>query len=97
MRSAPSLLIPIANLLAISAVAIGIVTVPFGGVWVSIAGAAVFVSLASLRALRLLSRWRNGNRRNWMDAWLVAATYDLARALALVSRASHGLRRRGDA
>jgi hypothetical protein len=52
--------------------------------------------LAALRALRMLRNLRGGGGPlDVVRAWLVAASYDLGRALSLVIRVRHGVRRRG--
>lgn len=97
LRSAPSIVIPIVDLAALllAVVASGLPK-PIG--WRLLIGSlALFLGLAVLRASRMYSRISRGNRRlvDPLQAFVVAATYDLARALALVARAGHNLRRRG--
>jgi glycosyltransferase involved in cell wall biosynthesis len=92
LRALPSLLIPVWNLAALAAVALGLVLWPWaGGVLV----AAAVLALVLTVALRL---WRLLPRRAWvagdlLGAMAVAATYEVARALALVARATHRTRR----
>jgi GT2 family glycosyltransferase len=94
-RSMPSIAIPIANLLALLAVAVGVPTLPFGGaVFVSI-GVAVFGLLTSVRAASLLWQAEPVDRSiaRVTQALIVAAVYNTARSLALVVRSGADARR----
>lgn len=98
LRSAPSVVIPVAYLLALAALVSGLVVLlAGGGVTLAVAGGAVAFGLTTLRALRLSLRRVPGEDHLTIlfRAWPVAATYDVARALALVTRASHDVRRKG--
>lgn len=98
LSSAVGLGVTLMHLLALTAVAIGVVTAAFGGWRVAAAGAAVTLVLILARAVRLLSRGSSsgGSLLRLLQALLVAAAYDWARALALVARVGHDTRRRTD-
>lgn len=97
LRSTPSIAIPILHLLALACTLVGLGVLLAGGspVWM-LAGLLTAVSLPALRAIRMLTRIpvEDGRWRQAPQAWLVASVYDAARALALVMRASHDVRRR---
>lgn len=94
-RSAIGLGLTILHLIALAVVVLGLLAVPVGGLVIAAAGLSVIGLLILLRAARLL---RHGDVRPRLipQALAVAAVYDSARALALVARAGHDLRRRSD-
>jgi len=98
LRSTPSLVIPILNLCALFAFVGGVLTTSIGGARIALIGLVTFVALAMLRTALLIRRTPTGSRgaTTLVQTFAVAATYDLARALALVARAGHGVRRKGD-
>lgn len=84
--SLPSIVIPIVDLAALAAAALGLV------VWsplLIVAAAGAFLGLAGLRAFMLWKRLDRSSLADLGRAFAVASTYDLARALALVSRTPH--------
>jgi len=92
LRALPSLLIPIWNLAALASVVLGLAIWPWaGGLWAVVAVSALMLTVA-LRFWRLLPRraWAAGDL---LGAVAVAATYEVARAMALVARATHRTRR----
>jgi len=95
LRSAPSVAIPIAHLAAAGLTAAGLIRAVLTGnsSWV-IAGLTIAAGLTTFRATRLFVRL-GGRLRDVPRVWLVAAVYDAARALALVARVGHDVRRRG--
>jgi len=95
VRSVASLIIPLYNL---SLLAIAISSIAALPVWpaswkIAATALAVFSFLCILRALRM-DRYANGIR-SLFENLAVAVVYELARALALVSRATHRVRRYG--
>ncbi len=92
-RDLPSLFIPLLDLAALAAIVLGI-AVP-GWRAMASAGAAVFLTLAALRASLLLARLESPMPSDAFRAFAVACTYDAARALALVFRARHRRARAG--
>lgn len=95
-KAALGLLLTLIQLQALAMMVVGLVGFAFGGLWVALGGALLAVMLASARALRLLANVPPGRRRlaDIPQALLVAATYDTARALALVVRVGHDVRRK---
>jgi hypothetical protein len=91
LRGLPSIVIPVAILLLIGGVVIGVVAVAHSA-W--ILGGAVLATLflSSLRAARMLSRIRRYDPITIGRALVVALVYDVSRALALVVRAPHHVR-----
>jgi glycosyltransferase involved in cell wall biosynthesis len=97
IKSAPSVVLPLVQLAALVTGLIGLVWIVLGGSsWLVVTSALVSCGLISLRALRLWTRVPAEDRRpqTAVRAWAVAAVYDLARALALVARADHSVRRK---
>jgi hypothetical protein len=92
----PSAVIPVVDLTAMVAALAGILAAPLGGIRVSLAATAVVMGLASLRAAQMLSRIAAPTLRAMWEVWIVAMVYDLARALALVARAGHRVRREAE-
>ena len=92
LRALPSLLIPIWNLAALALVAVGLVLCPWTGGLLVVAAASALVLTIALRFWRLLPRgaWAAADL---LGAGAVAATYEIARAVALVARATHRTRR----
>ena len=97
VRSLPSIVIPIAILLGLAAVVLGLAFWPFVGWSVATSGAFLVGGLVAARASVLLGRVSEGERsgRTAVEAVLVGGAYDVARAFALVTRPSHDLRRKG--
>ena len=95
-RAAAGICLTIAYLLALGATAVGLLAWPLGGGIIVAAGLATVALLTLLRAGRLLSRMPSSDRngRHVLEAILVAVTYDTARALALVARVGHDVRRK---
>jgi glycosyltransferase involved in cell wall biosynthesis len=96
LRSAPSLVIPIINLAAIVSMIASLVLWRWHLGMLALAGALVVASTSGLRAVRLCLRAPAGTPRleDSVHAIAVATTYEVARALALVAKAGHGVRRK---
>jgi GT2 family glycosyltransferase len=97
-RDLPSVIIPVVMLALLAGAMIALLSTPWTGVYglgVFLASLACCAGLSALRALRMLRRLRGGGPLDIVRAWLVAAAYDLGRALSLVIRVRHGVRRRG--
>ena len=97
LRAMPSVVIPVLNLTALTVAVGGLVAAPWGGVPLVAYSVAMFVGLALFRTGRMLVRLRSLRPKHIAQAFAVAAVYELARCLALVTRAPHALRRRSDA
>jgi hypothetical protein len=91
-RDLPSLFIPIVDLAALAVAIVAGLAWPFVGpsaatiATVAVVTVAIF---AVLRASRIVTRIDRRTPLALLRACLVALTYDVARALALVTRASH--------
>jgi hypothetical protein len=79
--------------MALAGTAIGLVTLTRVGSSIAMASLLIVLAGAAARALRLMSRGRVTPVLA-IQTFAVALTYDLARALALVVRAGHGVRRK---
>lgn len=94
-RAMPSLLVPIANLVAIIGLLVSPLRAPALGGLALGAPALVLGGTIALRSLRIFAALE---RRSLLDPWralAVGATYEIARALALVWRAPHHRASRG--
>jgi glycosyltransferase involved in cell wall biosynthesis len=86
LRNLVSVVIPAIDLACVGLALAGAIA----GSWrMPAAAAALFLGLAALRAGALYRRLTDRRPLDALRALLVACTYDLARALALVGRASH--------
>jgi glycosyltransferase involved in cell wall biosynthesis len=95
-RSAPSVVMPIVNLAAMVVMIAGLALAPWRLGVVALAGAMVVIATSALRAVRLMQRAPAGTPRlvDTAQAVAVAVTYETARALALIAKAGHGIRRK---
>jgi hypothetical protein len=92
LRDVPSLVIPIVDLAAGAVCVAGVLASPLFGTRSLLPAAASLLAiggLAALRALRMASSARLRSPLALGRAFLVAVTYDLARAAALLTRAPH--------
>ena len=88
----PSLMIPIVDLMAgATLIAAGLLSLAFGARVMPIVAANLLIIalLSALRAARIITRANRIGPLTIVQAFLVAVTYDAARATALVTRASH--------
>ncbi len=93
LRAVPSLAIPVFNLAGVALVVTGAVVWPWVGFLPFVAGATMLVGTTLLRTMRLLS---GGPALPAGEVWgtaVIASAYEIARALALVFRATHRTRR----
>jgi len=91
-RELPSLLIPIVQVAALATLTLGVLAIPIVGpdaLIVALVCALLVAALSGLRALRMVIGGRLFNPVAMVQAFIVAATYDMARAIALVGRAPH--------
>jgi hypothetical protein len=93
LRAVPSLAIPVLNLAGVGLVIGGAVVWPWVGPRPSLAGAGILVTTTLLRTARLLAAGPIRSVAEVGGAALVASAYEIARALALVFRATHRTRR----
>ena len=94
LRSLPSVLIPVLDLLALAAVPFGLLAWSAGGGWVVLAAILLLLLFMILRAAVMLRRRDHVGLTTIAQTFLVAGVYDLARAMALIGRTSHDARRR---
>jgi hypothetical protein len=97
LSALPSVTIPVLTLTALAAATGGSLALPWGGWPVVVAGLAAIVALAVPHTVLLVLRTPPSERGvvHAARALLFSVTYNLARALALVGRAGHGVRRTG--
>ena len=88
LRALPSLVVPIIDAICLVLMA----SVAWTGLWVATGAAATFASLTALRAFRM-SAGRRLTISEVAANLVVAAVYDVARAVSLVVRATHRTRR----
>jgi hypothetical protein len=95
LRSLPGTALPVVILLALALILVGLLTWRVHGGFAILVGAAI-LALTTVTRAGVLLRPANGSRglTEALQALVVAAVYDLARALALVSRTGHDARRR---
>jgi GT2 family glycosyltransferase len=93
-RDLPSLVIPVADLVFIGFAIVGLAAVGQGGLRVAAAALTAIWVLAGLRTAVMLKRLGSASLAGAAQAFAVAVTYDVARALAPVWKGSHGARRR---
>jgi len=90
LRELPSVLIPVIDLTCIAAICVA----PWTGLRTVLGSALVIAALVGLRAVRMTRRRPHSSAiTQVIQNVAVAAVYDLARALALVARATHRTRR----
>ena len=92
LRDLPSVVTPVLGLvlgfLAISGV-LAWPVVGFRALGLTAIAVVLFIALASLRAVRMIAHGSLASPLAWLQALIVAMTYDAGRAAALVSRSSH--------
>jgi GT2 family glycosyltransferase len=91
-RDVPSLVVPVVELLgALGLVAAALLWWPAAGwaIRIGLPSAVPFILFPLLRAARMVRSGGLKTSLDWGRAWLVALTYDAARAAALVGRARH--------
>lgn len=89
LRGLPSMVIPVAELAALGLIPLGLASWRLGGFWAAGVGASSVLALAVLRAARIMGSPGAKGPRSAFEAFAVALTYDLGRALALVYTARH--------
>ena len=94
LRELPSVVIPVAELGLIVVASVGIAASPVTGSGIALSAAGALAALIGARAARILRRGHSRSPVGITRAIAVAAVYDLARALALVTRTGHAARSR---
>jgi GT2 family glycosyltransferase len=92
LRALPSALMPVVTLVCGALLVLGPLASPWLGVTVSALGALGLLTIAALKALVVIVRGRLTSPLQWAQGLAVAATYEAARALSLVSAATHRTR-----
>ena len=92
-RDLVSTAVPVVQLVLMVAVLAGAATVSAPGLWTATVGICGFLCATSARAFRMLDRSQHITARLCGQALMVAAVYDLARALSLIRPADHEQRR----
>jgi hypothetical protein len=94
LETAPSVALPVANLFGLAAVLGGVMTWRLGGWRLALCGIVMLVALSFARTIVVLRSKRRRSAADAIRTAVVAAVYDAARALALVSPGGHALRRK---
>ena len=92
LRDVPSVATPIVIVASVAMVAIAAMSIPFAGGRAVVAlagGIGAILAFCGLRGLRVAASDRARTPVSLFQAFAVGATYELARAAAVVSRASH--------
>lgn len=92
-RHLRSILVPAAQLVALAATVLGVLCMNRTGAIVALTGTAMLCGLSLVRAGLIFKRDPLPTVVRALQAFAVAAVYDLARALALVVRVDHRIRR----
>jgi GT2 family glycosyltransferase len=93
VRGLPSVVIPAIDLTMLLLGLIALIAAPTAGLLVAAVAVAVIGGFAALRAGRLAMHLKTRSLGELAQAFAVASVYDLARALAPVSRAGYAVRR----
>jgi cellulose synthase/poly-beta-1,6-N-acetylglucosamine synthase-like glycosyltransferase len=92
LRTVPSMLMPVVGLGCVALVALGLLAWPWLGGTPATVGAVGLLTITTLKALVIVARGRLTHPLQWAQGFVVAATYETARALSLVSTATHRTR-----
>lgn len=92
IRTVPSVLLPVVGLGCVALLAVGVMAWPWIGAALAALAGLGLVAIATLKALVIITRGRLTNPLHWIQGFVVAATYETARALSLVSSATHRTR-----
>lgn len=92
LRTLPSALLPVAGLACVALLAVGLVAWPWVGATAATLGLLGLLAIATAKTLVVIVRGRLTRPLQWVQGFVVAATYETARALSLVSSATHRTR-----
>jgi GT2 family glycosyltransferase len=87
-----SALLPVAGLGSVALLTAGLLAWPWVGATVAAVGLLALVTIVTAKALVIIVRGRLTSPLQWAQGFVVAATYEAARALSLVSTATHRTR-----
>ena len=93
LRDLVSTAVPVIQLILMILALVGTATVSAPGFWAASIGIVGFLCVTSARAFRMLDQSEQVTARLCGQALMVAAVYDLARALSLIRPADHAQRR----
>lgn len=93
LGAVPSLAIPMFNLVCLALIAAGAIALPWWGPRPLLAGVGGLVATMSLRIVRVVAGRSVPSAAEFAGTAAVASAYEVARALALVFRATHRSRR----
>ena len=94
IRSLPGMVLPVTMLASLVLTAVGAVVWPWVGPTMALVGLALASAIVAARTVVIIRRGRLSTPVGWLQAAVVAATYDTARALSIVSGATHRTRMR---
>ena len=94
LRSLPGVVLPVAMLASLALMGVGVLAWPWLDARLALAGLALASTIAGARTLVIVRRGRLSAPLAWLQAAIVAVTYDTARALSIVSGATHRTRMR---
>jgi hypothetical protein len=92
VRTLPSMILPVAGLASLGLLALGLLSWPWTGGTLAATGVAGALAIASLKTAVIIRRGRLRSPIGWLQGFVVAATYEAARALSIVSGATHRTR-----
>jgi GT2 family glycosyltransferase len=92
LRTLPSTLLPIVALACLALLTLGLLSWPWRSGTLAAFATLGLVAIAVLKALVIIARGRLTTPLAWVQGFVVAATYETARALSLVSTATHRTR-----
>ena len=91
-RAVSSTLLPVIGLACLTLLGVGLLSAPWLGGRPAAVGALGLVTIAGLKGLVIIARGRLSTPLAWLQGFVVAATYESARALSLVSSVTHRTR-----
>ncbi len=94
LRELPSVAIPITDLLLLAGAVVGVATFSLAGLAAATAAVMPVVALSLARAAMMNRRRESRTPSDFLQLVPIAFVYDVSRALALVARGGHQIRRR---
>jgi GT2 family glycosyltransferase len=89
LRELPSIVVPLLMLAAIVSLPLAALAATFGVLWPGVAALSLIVAAPAARTAMMMRRLGRASLQAVARIFTVAATYDIARALALVARKGH--------
>jgi hypothetical protein len=94
LRSLPGVILPVTMLASLALIGVGAAAWPWVGPGAALVGLVLAAGIVAARTAVVVRRGRFATPLGWLQAAVVAATYDTARALSIVSSATHRTRMR---